>query len=168
MPVMVADQTAVVGTTEAVLWAAQFSALPANFFDSPGKTVRVRATGVLTTGATPGTVILTPRYGTTTAGTSLGAGTASGTLVASVTAAPWFLDITLVCRSIGTSGTVACFGVWECPAGYTAAPGVVECGRNAVTTIDTTAATGGFTVGATLSNAGSSLTTRKLAIESLN
>jgi hypothetical protein len=168
MPVMIADQTAVVGTTEAVLWAAQFSALPANFFDSPGKTVRVRATGVMTTGATPGTLILTPRYGTTTGGTSLGAGTVSGTLATSITAAPWFLDATVICRAIGASGSIAIFGVWESPVGYTTAPSSVECGRNAVTTIDTTASTGGLTVGATLSNAGSSLTTRKLAIESLN
>lgn len=168
MPVMVADQTAVVGTAEAVLWAAQFSALPANFFDAPGKTVRIRATGVMTTGATPGTLILTPRYGTTTGGTSLGAGTVSGTLATSITAAPWFLDCTVVCRAIGAAGSIAWFGIWESPVGYTAAPGSVECGRNVATAVDTTANTGGLTVGATLSNAGSSLTTRKLAIESLN
>lgn len=168
MPVMVADQTAVPGTAEAVLWGAQFAALPANFFDAPGKCIRLRATGVMTTGATPGTLTLTPRYGTTTGGTSLGAGTVSGTLATSVTNAPWFLDATCVCRSIGTAGSIAFFGIWESPVGFVTAPGSVECGRNAVTTIDTTAATGGLTVGATLSNAGSSLTTRKMAIESLN
>lgn len=168
MPVMLADQTAVPGTAEAVLWAAQFSALPANFFDSPGKKVRVRAFGVMTTGGTPGTLTLTPRYGTTTAGTSLGAGTVSGTLATSITAAPWFLDCIVVCRAIGSAGTISWFGVWECPVGYTAAPSAVEVGRGAVTTIDTTASTGGLVVGATLSNAGSSLTTRDMSIESLN
>lgn len=168
MPVMIADQTAVAGTSEGVLWAAQFSALPANFFDAPGKTVRVRAFGVMTTGATPGTLTLTPRYGTTTGGTTLGAGTVSGTLVASKTAVPWFLDCTIICRAIGTSGSLAWFGIWECPQGYTTAPSVVECGQGAVTTIDTTSAAGGLTVGSTASNAGTSLTTRKLAIESLN
>jgi hypothetical protein len=166
-PVMVADQTAVPGTAEAVLWAAMFGALPANFFDRPGKTARVRALGVMTTGATPGTLTLTPRYGTTTGGTSLGAGTVSGTLVASQTNAPWFLDATCVCRAIGASGQLVFYGVWESVVGYAAAPGAVECGRGAVTTVDTSAATGGLTIGATLSNAGSSLTTRKLAIESL-
>lgn len=170
MPVMIADQTAVPGTSEAVLWAAQFSALPANFFDAPGKIVRLRASGVIITGATPGTLTLTPRYGTTTGGTSLGAGTVSGTLATSVVSpgAPWFLDCTCVCRAIGTAGSIAFFGLWESPVGYTTAPGIVECGRNVVTTIDTTASTGGLTVGATLSNAGSSLTTRKMTIESLN
>lgn len=168
MPVMLADQTAVPGTTEAVLWAAQFSALPANFFDAPGKTCRLRAFGVMTTGATPGTLILTPRYGTTTGGTTLGAGTASGTLATSVTTVPWSMDCMIVCRSIGSSGTIAFFGLWESPRGYTTAPGVVECGNGSVATIDTTSAAGGLVVGATLSNAGSSLTTRKMSIEALN
>lgn len=168
MPVMVADQTAVPGTAEAVLWAAMFAALAPNFFDQAGKTARVRAFGVMTTGATPGTLTLTPRYGTTTGGTSLGAGTVSGTLVASQTNAPWFLDATCICRVAGSAGSIALYGVWESVVGYAAAPGAVEVGRGAVTTVDTTSATGGLTVGATLSNAGTSLTTRKLAIESLN
>lgn len=168
MPTPIADQTAVAGTTEGVIWAAQFSALPANFFDSPGKTARVRALGVMTTGATPGTLTLTPRYGTTTAGTSLGAGAASGTLATSVTAVPWFLDFTIVCRAIGASGSVVGFGVWESPRGFVTAPGSVECGNASTATIDTGSATGGLTIGATLSNAGSSLTTKKVAIESLN
>lgn len=168
MPVMVADQTAVPGTSEAVLWAAMFAALAPNFFDQAGKTARVRAFGVMTTGATPGTLTLTPRYGTTTGGTSLGAGTVSGTLAASQTNAPWFLDATCICRVAGSAGSIAFYGVWESVVGYATAPGAVECGRGAVTTVDTTSATGGLTVGSTASNAGTSLTTRKLAIESLN
>lgn len=171
MPVMLADQTAVAGTTEGVLWAAQYSALPSNFFESPGKKVWVRAWGVMTSGATPGTLILTPRYGTTTAGTSLGAGTVSGTLVASKTNVPWFLDCTLTCRTISngaTNGTLGCVGIWECPQGYTTAPGIVECGQGVFTNIDTTASTGGFTIGATCSNAGTSLTCKDLSIISLN
>lgn len=167
MPIAVADMSAVAGTTEGVLWSAGYSALPANFFDGPGKCLRVRAFGVMTTGATPGTLILTPRYGTTTSGTSLGAGATSATLAASVTGVPWFLDYTLVCRSIGTAGTVTGYGVWESVRGLTSAPGAVECGNGSVATIDTTAATGGIVVGATLSNAGSSLTTRKMVIEAL-
>jgi hypothetical protein len=123
MPVMTADGTAVAGTTEGVLFPAAYTALPANFFDSPGKTVRFRAFGVMTTGATPGTLTLTPRYGTTTGGTTLGAGTVSGTLVASKTAVPWFIDATVICRAIGSSGSIAFFGIWECPQGYTTAPG---------------------------------------------
>jgi hypothetical protein len=166
MPVMTADGTAVAGTTEGVLFPAAYTALPANFFDSPGKTVRFRAFGVMTTGATPGTLTLTPRYGTTTGGTTLGAGTVSGTLVASKTAVPWFIDATVICRAIGSSGSIAFFGIWECPQGYTTAPGIVETGQGAVTTVDTTSATGGLTIGSTASNAGTSLTARKLAIES--
>lgn len=168
LPIMVADQTAVAGTSEGVIWAAQYGQLIANFFDAPGKIARVRAFGVMTTGATPGTATLTPRYGTTTGGTSLGAGTVSGTLAASITAAPWFLDVHCVCRAIGSAGSVALFGIWESPVGYVTAPSSVECGRGAVTTVDTGSATGGLTVGATLSNAGSSFTTRLLVIESVN
>lgn len=168
MPVMLADQTAVAGTVEAVLWAANYAALPANFFDAPGKGARIRAFGVLTTGATPGTLTLTPRFGTTTGGTSLGAGTVSGNLATSITNAPWFLDATIMCRSIGGTGTIAIFGIWESPVGYVTAPGSVEVGRGVFTTVDTTAATGGLTVGATLSQATSNMTTRKMTPESLN
>jgi hypothetical protein len=168
MPVMVADQTAVAGTTEAVLWAAQFSALPANFFDAPGKTVRVRATGVMTTGATPGTLILTPRYGTTTGGTTLGAGTVSGTLVASVTPPRG--------SSTRPSSAARSARPARSPSSASGSPpsatppprlGRVRPQRRHDDRHHGSA-TGGLTVGATLSNAGSSLTTRKLAIESLN
>lgn len=169
MPVMVADATAVAGVSEGVLFPAMNTALPANFFDAPGKTVRFRAFGVLTTGVTPGTVTFTPRYGTTTGGTTLGAGTVSGTLAASVTAVPWFMDCKIVCSAIGasTTGQLAFFGIWESVRGFTTAPAAVEVGLGARTGVDTTVASG-LTVGSTASNAGTSLTARSLSIESLN
>lgn len=167
MPVMVADQTAVVGTAEAIMWSSPYGSLAPNFFDAPGKTVRLRGFGIMTTGATPGTATFTPRFGTSTGGTSLGAGTASGTLVASQTAVPFFFDCKCVCSLIGTTGQIAFFGIWESVRGYTTSPGAVEIGAAARTTVDTTA-TAGLVVGGTFSNAGTSMTVRSLTIESLN
>lgn len=166
-PVMTADQTAVAGVAEGALWAPRYAALP-SFFAFAGKKARIRASGVMTTAATPGTLILTPRYGTSTAGTSLGAGVVSGTLAASKTNVPWFFDSMVLCRSEGTAGSLLFYGVWESPQGYTTAPGIVEAGSNAAVTVDTTAATSGIVLGATHSVAGSSSTARQLAIEALN
>lgn len=167
MPMMTADQTAVAGTAEAILCAADYSGIPAKYFDAPGKKARVRGFGVMTTGVTPGTLILTPRFGTTTGGTSLAAGAVSGTLAASQTAVPWCFDAECACSIEGTGGQVAFFGIWESPRGYTAAPGVVEVGSGARTTVDTTVAAG-LVVTATLSQAGSSMTMRAFSIESYN
>lgn len=163
MPVMVADQTAVPGTTEAILWdAPTYSAIPAGVIDAPGKKFRVRAGGVMTTAASPGTLVLTPRWGTTTAGTTLGASVTSATLVASQTNVPWFLDMTITVRTIGTAGSLVLIGCFE----STALSGNLLVG-GAVSTVNTFAATG-IVVGATHSVAGSSSTTRMLTFESLN
>src|SRR6185437_11484338 len=60
--------------------------------------------GVITTPASSqGNITITPRYGTSTSGTSLGASAATA-LVASVTNQPWNMEILLVVRSIGNAG----------------------------------------------------------------
>src|SRR4051794_21589205 len=69
-----ADLTAVTATTETGLWLpALYTPIPAfgQNGPSPGKVYKVTAGGIWSTGAS-GTLTITPRYGLTTAGVSLG------------------------------------------------------------------------------------------------
>lgn len=166
-PVMTSDVTAITGTAEAVMWpASPWSSLPANTLQV-GQAFRIMAGGVLTTpAATPGTMTITPRFGTSTSGTSLGASVASPTLITSLTNVPWSLIATFVCRTIGATGTVVINGHFECQA-VGPAPGAGLNFGGASTTVDTTAAAG-LVFGATMGSASDSLTTRQVVFEALN
>jgi hypothetical protein len=85
--------------------------LPALYFDQVGKALRILATGRVSTLVTsPGTLTLDVRFGSVIAFNG-GAMTLNTT---AQTNATWFLDVTLVCRSIGssTSATVLGVGKW--------------------------------------------------------
>jgi hypothetical protein len=76
-PFMIAEQSQITGTGEALLWPAQFTSLVANYF-TVGKMVYYCAWGKTTTaGSTPGNLTATMRYGTTTGGTSIAASAAT-------------------------------------------------------------------------------------------
>jgi hypothetical protein len=98
-----ANLTAISATTETVLWpVAQYS--PINIGDMrAGKIYKVSAGGIYSTGAS-GTLILTPRFGTSTAGITMGAN-AADTVPVSMTNVPWFLEFVCVMRTIGLAGT---------------------------------------------------------------
>lgn len=162
-PLMKADQSAITGTAEAALWSAsQWTAFAANQLEA-GSLYRVTAWGLMTTAAsTPGTLTITPRYGTSTGGTTLGISAASATLTTSQTNVPWELRATFVCRSEGSSGTAVLGGMFICNSAF-AAPLAFG---STTATIDTTTAQGLF-IGATLGSASDSMTTKAVVFENL-
>jgi hypothetical protein len=174
-PVVVAAQTQIAGTAEAAMWNMTGASpppptlIPANTV-RPGMILAVRAWGTMTTPASAATtMIITPRWGTTTGGTALGASNVSNTAIISRTADPWFLDFALTIRSVGATGTAVGGGRFTCPAIGTAAanPGNLVFGGT-VATIDTTVASG-IWMGATLAGSASwTLITQGVAFEFLN
>ena len=107
------DGTALTNSTTAtsILPGQSKFTLPANFFDAPGKALRILATGRISTLATtPGTLAFQVRFGSVQV-------FAPGTMALNTTAqtnATWMFDATLVCRSVGsgTSATVLGVGKW--------------------------------------------------------
>lgn len=86
--------------------------LPANFFSAVGKSLRIKASGKISTVITsPGTV----RYDVRIGGTVLFDGLAilPDTVAAHVNVG-WRLEITLTCRSIGAAATLMGDGLWTC------------------------------------------------------
>lgn len=176
-PFLIADQTAITGTAEALLWPADFTKLPANYFGFAGKMLKLTAFGKITTaGSSQGNLTLTARYGTTTGGTSLGASAATA-LAASKTNITWSLEVYVACRSQETTGSstgsVIAFGKFlfdGAGAVFTTAaqmPLLIPASAAAATTIDTTVA-GGIVVGATLGSASDTMSTQLLVFEALN
>jgi predicted Kef-type K+ transport protein len=115
-----ANQTAVTATTITSLWnVPQFS--PIHAFDGyrVGKAYRLMAGGIVSTSASASTLIISPFFGTTTAGIALGAsgGGVGQNMVVSLTNVPWFLHFVLIVRTVGAPGansTVMGTGVWNC------------------------------------------------------
>jgi hypothetical protein len=167
-----ADLTAVTATAETGLWLpALYTPVPAFGQNGPtaGKIYRVTAGGILST-AGSGTLTITPRYGLTTAGVTLGASVAQ-TVPINLTAVPWALEFTLVFRAIGvTASTSTCVGTgFFASAGTAATAGSafqLAFGGTTVTTADTTINNGIF-IGWTLSVAGS-VTPKYAFIQALN
>jgi hypothetical protein len=103
------DGTALTNTTTAtsLLPAAAKFTLPANFFTSAGKMLRIKAAGRISTAAsTPGTFTFDVRFGSTVV---VGSWT-SGTLAVSAANLTWELEANLVCRAIGQSTTANILG----------------------------------------------------------
>jgi hypothetical protein len=151
------DLSAVVATSETALWAvANFTPIPANYARS-GQTFELIATGIYSTGAS-GTLIITPRYGTTTGGVTLGA-SVTQTVPINLSAEAWFMHAILNFRKVdasaATQSTAMAGGVFSGGgiAGTAGSSCVVAFGGTAGT-VDTTAAAGLF-IGWTLSVAGS-------------
>jgi hypothetical protein len=170
--IALADQTAVTGTSEAGLWpAAQYTAFAANTLRA-GQVWYATAFGVGTTAASSqGNITLTPRYGTTTGGTSLGASAATA-LAASASNAPWKLEYMFVVRTVGLAGANSNLvgnGVFSpAVAIIAAATGTqVMFGSTASVACDLSIAAGLF-MGITLGSASDSFKTLFVGLESLN
>jgi hypothetical protein len=82
--------------------AARFT-LPTNFFAEPGKAIRVRASGRITTVTTPGTLTLDLRFGTVAAPIVVWNGGAMTLNATAQTNATWIFETTLTCRAIGAT-----------------------------------------------------------------
>ena len=87
--------------TETVLVPTLWTPIPA-FEPRAGKVYHLLVGGTVTTGLT-GTLILTPRLGTTVSGTSLGVSPTQN-YVPSITTAPFLFEYYLIFRSIGQAG----------------------------------------------------------------
>ena len=171
-PFVVADQTQITGTSEALMMPASLTSLIANYF-TVGKTVKLMIWGKLTTGTTAGNITLTARYGTTTGGTSIAASAATA-LAASKTNITCCAELWVTCRSTGATGSLIATGRFMTDgAGViiaTAAnnPILFPASAPAATTVDTTTAQG-IILDMTLSGAATCTWTSQLAtFEALN
>jgi hypothetical protein len=167
-----ADQTAVTGTSETGLFpVAQYAGWAANQLHA-GQRWKLTVYGIATTASSAqGNITLTPRFGLSTSGTSLGASPATA-LVASASNKPWLLEAYLTVRSVGLAGVnsnVICYGRFTTdPAVIAASTGqVVMFGSTASVAVDLSVASG-FFIGITLGNASDSFKTLDVVLESLN
>jgi hypothetical protein len=105
------DGTALANTTTAtsLLPAAAKATLPSNYFSAIGKTLRVKASGrVSTLVTTPGTLTLDMRFGATVVAN----GGAMNLNTAAQTNATWLFEMTATCRAIGTSANLMWTAQW--------------------------------------------------------
>jgi hypothetical protein len=163
----IANLTAVTATVETGLWnVAQYTPIPAGDA-KPGRIYRVTAGGIVTFAST-GTLTITPRFGTSTGGVTLGASVAQ-TVPGVVTNAPWILDFTMVVRTVGapgTNSTVIGTGTFSTNGTGTAGTSVSVNFGGTSGTVDVSVAAGIF-IGWTLTVAGS-VTPQYCFIQSLN
>lgn len=113
-PFLIADAAAVTlaATYKALVPAAQMPKLGPDFFDFPGKKVRVEAFGRITTVLTPGNTQLALFFGTGADANGINlAGSAAQALIASQTNISWRLQVDITCRSTGPTGTLFATGL---------------------------------------------------------
>lgn len=170
--ICLADQTAVTGTTEVAMWpAAQYTGFAANQLRG-GQVWKLNAFGKITTaGSSQGNITITPRFGTSSGGTALGASAATA-LVASASNAPWQLEYWFVVRNVGAAGAnsnVVGSGYFTTTVAVIAAStgNVVPFGGTGSTAVDLSVASGLY-MGVTMGNASDSLTTLGVFLESMN
>jgi hypothetical protein len=167
-PIMMVDGTQITGTTEASVWPIEYSSVAAGFLHKAQQHQEICAWGVTTTPASAATTCtVTPRWGTSTAGSALGASAASATVTASKTNVPWYLTANNLCRSIGTGATsvIVLGGDFICD--QIAIPGLCF-GGTVLSTVDKSAASG-LWFGATLAGSASwTLTARALLVKNVS
>jgi len=100
-------------TTSLMLWPAggSSSATGAGYW-TPGKKMRIRMFGKMTTAATPGNLTIEIRYGTTDAGGTILATSAATALAANKTNISWWSECVVQSRDdvMGTSKALFAFG----------------------------------------------------------
>ena len=94
-------------TNKALYGTSDFPVLGGNYFARPGKKLRMRGWGKLTTGATPGNLTFALLYGSGADATGVSLQTtAAATLIAGQTNASFDFEIALRCVSKGNAGTI--------------------------------------------------------------
>lgn len=166
------NQVAVTGTSEVGLWpAAQYTAFNQNQLRM-GQAWTLSAYGIISTASSSqGNITLTPRFGTTTSGTSLDPSAATA-LAASATNAPWRLTYDFDVHTIGAAGAnskVQGNGEFKTTVAAIAAStgNVVVFGSTGEKSVDVSQAAGLF-MGVTLGSASDSMTTMGVRLESIN
>lgn len=113
-PHIFADIAAVTlaSTAKALYPPSNFPVLGGQYFARPGKKMRIRLFGRMTTAATPGNGSFNVYFGTgaDANGVLLMTGTPVA-LSASQTNLPWEVELYVHCRSTGNAGTLFCSGV---------------------------------------------------------
>src|ERR1700745_2143704 len=100
-PIMWSDQTTITGTSESAFWPVNPWSSMVAYQVQPGQGYRFEEEGLMSTASSsPGTLTITPRWGTTTAGTSMGA-SAAASLTANISNAPWTMRGKLLFRGGG-------------------------------------------------------------------
>lgn len=110
--VTVAPAAVTLATTAKALYTpSQFPVLGGQYWARPGKKLRIRLFGQMTTGATPGNGSFNVYYGngTDANGTLLMTG-APVALSINQTNVSWTCEIVVTCRTIGSAGTLFCTG----------------------------------------------------------
>lgn len=112
-PFVVADIPAVTLTAanKALFRPADMPVLGGNYMARPGKKLRLRLFGRITTAATPGNLTMALLWGTgaDANGVSVVA-SAAQVLIASQTSLSWELELMIHCRTIGATGTLFATG----------------------------------------------------------
>lgn len=164
----IANLTAVTATTETALWStARYTPIAANDAKA-GKIYKVTAGGIMSFAAT-GTLILTPRWGLTTGGVTMGASVVALTTPGATTAHPWWLEFVAVVRTIGDPGansTVMGTGFFCTGIPSAGSLPATQTFGGTSATVDVSVATG-ITIGWTLSVAGT-VTPQFAFIQALN
>lgn len=101
------DGTALTGTSVASILPASRALLPtpAPYFNSLGEMIGIRAGGRITTSASPGTLALSLKFGSTVVWTAT-----TPTLTGSLTNKAWWFDLDLRVSTIGASATLIGIG----------------------------------------------------------
>lgn len=113
-PFFVSDLAAVTlaSTAKALYTPSAFPVLGGQYFARPGKRLKIRLFGKMTTGATPGNGSFNVYYGTgaDANGTLLMTGTPVA-LVAAATNLSWEAEVNVRCVTTGSAGTLYCTGI---------------------------------------------------------
>lgn len=176
-PIVNATEAVIATTEDKILWdpagLAPQTAIPANSLYAD-VVVKVTAWGVMTTVVTGAqTAEVTPRFGTTVSGTSLGASRAQPVVAEVLTNTQWLIEMWMHVRLVGSSGTATCGGMMACRAfvgtAATTNTAPVNFGTNSATatTINTTTASG-LLVSIKATTATQKYTTLGVVMESLN
>lgn len=170
--IAIVNQSSITGTGEAGMFpASQYTGFSANQLRA-GQLWTLTCFGIMSTASSSqGNITLTPRYGTTTGGTSLGASAATA-LVASASNVPWRMSYHFDIRSVGLAGANSNMignGQFSTTvAAIAAATGnTVNFGSTANVAVDLSIASG-IWIGVTLGSASDSMTCMSVRLESLN
>jgi hypothetical protein len=94
-------------TLKALYPAGNFPNLGGQYFARPGKKLKIRAFGRITTVLTPGNLVLSLLYGNGTDANGVTiCSSAAIALIASQTNLSWMAEFAVHCRSIGSTGTL--------------------------------------------------------------